>query len=232
MSLRKKSYTRVLILLLLFSLMMACIPRDLMKTFVSVFASSEETRCKKDGGDWYYNEELKKWMCRYGAAPFMLPDLPEESSSDEKAPSEVDTSVPDGTYVGTTTLPEFWAGLAGGHWDGTIVRNEITIIVAEDGSVSGALMVGSVGEKSAPIDGCVSQINLYVEGTLSGKLTETGGTIDIQLTRTDEVWRSGCPSGTETETENGEVQAQVSIIENKIIKGAVPAYFSFEASKR
>ena len=150
----------------------------------------------------------------------------------EELPGEVDTSVPDGTYVGITTLPDFWDNLEGGHWQGTIEENEITIIVAADGNVSGALIAMRKGDKSTPIDGCVSQINLYTEATLSGQLTETGGAIEMQITRTDEIWRSGCPSGTETKTESGNVQAQVSIIGNRIIKGAVPDYFSFETIKR
>jgi len=54
----------------------------------------------------------------------------------------------------------------------------------------------------------------------------------MEIIRTEEIWRSGCPSGTETTTETGDVQAQVSIIGNRKIKGAIPDYFSFETTKR
>ncbi len=221
---RRKWYGRGLLVLMFSVFLLAC---ELPSVFADILLSdTAEDRCFEDGGIWYYNEETGKWMCAPGVdIHFPIPPVESESA-------EVDTSVPDGTYVGATTLPEFWDDLSGGHWQGAIEKNEITIIVSETGSVSGAIIVIRVGDKSTPIDGCTSQINLYVEGSLSGQLDERGGTIEIDMIRTEEIWRSGCPSGTETKTENGNVQAQVSIIGNQVIKGDVPNYFSFEAMKR
>ncbi|MBT3188234.1 MAG: hypothetical protein HN736_02885 [Anaerolineae bacterium] len=221
------------IILIVFSLLMACIlPQKMEETFVDIFIDTEEERCIQEGGDWHYAEKIKRWVCLTDIAPFMPLDESEdnaEAPSQVEAPSEVDTSVPDGTYIGTTTLPDYWDNL---NWAGTIEENAITIIVAADGSVSGVMIAVGKGYKSDPIDGCVSQINFYTEAALSGQLTEIGGPIDFQITRTKEIWRSGCPSGTETTTESGNMQAQVSIIDNQIIRGAVPNYFSIETRKR
>ena len=150
--------------------------------------------------------------------------------------NDVDTSVPDGTYVGTTTLPEYWDNYSQGGWgERTIEENEITIIVSPYGDVSGGVIFVWKGNP-VPIESCVWTINMYSTATLSGRLTETGGTIDIAEEFTRDILRSGCPADSETLTINNNYQAQVSIIGNRIIRGEVSGYFmgtfSFEATKQ
>ena len=150
--------------------------------------------------------------------------------------NDVDTSVPDGTYVGTTTIPAYWDGFSEGGWGGkTIEENEITIIVSPYGDVSGGVIFVWKGNP-VPIESCVWTINMYSTATLSGRLTETGGTIDIAEEFTRDILRSGCPADSETLTINNNYQAQVSIIGNRIIRGEVSGYFmgtfSFEATKQ
>jgi len=207
----------------------------------NVFVSLE-SKCEEDGGYWVVDLETGEGNCKRDYYEDPLSPEGESSETDaesepaeepeDELSSEVDTSVPDGIYVGTTTLPEYWENITDGWYPGVVTENEITIIVAADGTVSGAMIAIRKGDKSTPIKGCVSRITLSTEGTLSGQLTEIGGIIEFQLIDTKEIWRSGCPSGTDVQTESGKMQAQVSIINNRIIKGAIPNHFSFETTKR
>jgi hypothetical protein len=201
---------------------------------------SEESECVDHGGLWIViNDETGEGECKWDNVE-AFPDYPggnvpeneadTSPAQDEASPHEVDTSVPYGTYVGDTTLPDYWTDTL--IWHGTIEANEITIIVSEKGKVSGGMIVIGKGEKSTPIDGCVSQVNFYTEAEISGQLTETGGLINFDITRATEVWRSGCPADTETIPSSGIVQAQVSILGNIFIEGTVPDYFSFETTKQ
>ena len=207
-------------------------------------ACNAETICQVvQGGDWVVKgDDDADGCCKTatnkceddGGLPVQSPETDAESAPVEEPveepPAEVDTSVPEGTYVGTTTLPDYWDSSL--TWDGTVSENEITIIADEFGNISGEMNVIGKGYESTPIDGCVSRINFYAEAEPSGQLIVYSGTIDLFITRTEEIWRSGCPSGTETSVESGTVQAQVTIIDNRVIKGVVPNYFNFEAFKR
>ena len=152
--------------------------------------------------------------------------------------NDVDTSVPDGTYIGTTTLPEDWDNYSQGLWEeSTIEENEIMIIISPYGDVSGGVIFVLKGEPvSVPGESCIFTVNLYSTATLSGNLTETGGTIDIADELTSEVLSSGCPYDSYTTFSTNTYQAQVSIIDNQIIIGEVPGYYlgtySFKATKR
>ncbi|MBT3316303.1 MAG: hypothetical protein HN390_17010 [Anaerolineae bacterium] len=219
---RRKVLWKIFFLLMLMIFLLACELSGIVSDII--YHDTEEDRCFEDGGDWYYNEEMGRWMCLEGFDPLLLP------YDESEAPAEVDTSVPEGTYVGTTTLPEFWDSSL--TWDGTVSENEITIIADEFGNISGGMIVIGKGYESTPIDGCVSRINFYAEAEPSGQLIAYSGTIDLHITRTQEIWRSGCPSATKTSVESGTVQAQVTIIDNRVFKGVVPNYFSFEATKR
>ena len=149
-----------------------------------------------------------------------------------------DTSVPDGTYVGVTTIPEYWDNYSQGGWgERTIEENEITIIVSPYGDVSGGVIfVGKGTPVSVPGETCIYTVNVYSTATLSGSLTETGGTIDIVDELTTEIIRNGCPGDSETNTFSNNYQTQVSIIDNQIITGDVPGYFlgsfNFNATKQ
>ena len=217
--------------------------------------------CVATGGEWVEQKDEKSGdvvahFCDY-SHPYQEPesaapveDAPVEEPADveseqetsptdqsETAPNEVDTSVPDGVYVGTTTLPDYFDNMSANDdysMSGrTIAENEITIIVSPYGEVSGGIIFVWLGDQSVPIDGCVTAVNVYSTASLSGQITETGGTIEITDDLSQEIWRSGCPSGTEIVYENhGTYQAKVSIIGNRIIHGDVPGYFSFEATKR
>ena len=52
------------IILIVFSLLMACIlPQKMEETFVDIFIDTEEERCIQEGGDWHYAEKIKRWVC-------------------------------------------------------------------------------------------------------------------------------------------------------------------------
>ena len=244
MSLRRKI---IVIFPLLLSLMACKVATNTIEAFefwgsqvAPMFFITLEDRCMEDGGIWIIDEGTGEGECERTYYGVTLPSESESSEADaESEPvdeiesdqsNEADTSVPEGTYVGTTTLPDYWNNNQ--PWLGTIPQNEITIIVDNGGHVSGAMIVIGKGYQSEPIDGCVSRFNLYTEANLEGRLIITKGAIDLHMTRTEEIWRSGCPSATERSIESGTVQAQILIIDNKVIKGAVPNYFSFEATKR
>ncbi|MCP4142306.1 MAG: hypothetical protein GY755_18880 [Chloroflexi bacterium] len=137
-----------------------------------------------------------------------------------------------GTYAGTTTLGEVWVG----YWGGAVVSDEITIIIADDGTITGSLTsVWSMTTEPIawgdPKQTCVTQMSITENGTLSGKLVDTAGKIEIFIDRSKEFKRSGCPSGDEVQKESGSVYADVQI-SGSTISGSSPEYFHFEATKR
>jgi len=147
-------------------------------------------------------------------------------------------SVPDGSNHGTTTIPAYRDEYTKRAWGArTIAENEITIIVPPYGDGSGGIVFGWQGEPvTVPGESCVYTFNLYSTDELSGHLTETGGTIDINDDWTSANIRSGCPGDSETSEYSTAWQTTASVIDNRVIRGEVMEYFessfTFEATKR
>ena len=219
-----------------------------IKTFM--YDTGQEEYCKDDGGTWYFDENLDHWTCQKKySKPLEVSedDVLVPLSEGEEFPGEGEVEVPSqieplpegegisflaGTYEGSTTIGEAWIG----YWGGAVVSDEITIVIANDGTVTGSL-TSVWSETTEPIEWgdsqqtCVTQTIITENGTLSGILVDTTGKIEIFMDRTKEFNRSGCPSGYEVQPSTGNVYADVYISGN-IISGSSPDYFSFEATKR
>jgi hypothetical protein len=159
----------------------------------------------------------------------------EEGETPQEIPNlGIATNIPAGTYEGTTDLGNVWKEA----WGGEVVTNELIVIVADDGAVSGSFTSLWDGGPAQPVDWgdppqtCVSQIYVTENGTFSGKLTDVTGTINVQTTSTKEIRRNGCPAETEIQTDSGDFSANITI-SGDIMTGTVPDYsFTFEATKQ
>lgn len=160
------------------------------------------------------------------AAPAIEAPLPESNSA----------SIAAGTYKGTTNIGSTWVG----YWGGQVVRDEIIIIVANDGTVSGSITslwttgpsepIEWESEPNGPLHSCVSNITITENGTLSGKLTGDSGKIDVQLAFNKVIERFDCPGETLVQDDNSTFQADV-IISSNTMAGTMPEGFTFLATK-
>ena len=163
------------------------------------------------------------------------------------SPSEVDESPISGiTYRGSTTISEQYAE----YWDGgEAVTNEIIIVVADDGTVTGVIAsVWAVGpldpieweaEPGGPTLYCVSDVTIIDEGALSGQLEGMTGVLDVELTHIFEVEHTDCPPGDGFPTFTERLTAEVIVTGDRMTGVITPdgpsdierAPFTFEASR-
>ena len=119
----------------------------------------------------------------------------EEESSPTEQTTELEgenNAIPVGTYKGETDIPEIWSGF-GLSFPGHVIYNEIVVIVAEDGTVTGTLCVTRIGDaRPVPLaDGTTSDYTVctdyFCSGDLSGHLTDVDGTITIKMTDSSKI---------------------------------------------
>lgn len=144
------------------------------------------------------------------------------------APSVTASTV---TYQGTTSIATTWVG----YWGGQVIMDEITIHIDKNGAVSGAILSIWESGRSDPIaweEGmCVTEVTVTVTADLSGQLTETKQTIEVEFTQAQEIFRSSCPSGPETLTGSWTTTADLTLSADKI-SGTTEDGFTFEAFKQ
>ena len=83
-------------------------------------------------------------------------------------------------YIGSSNYPDV---LAIGFSSGQYPKNEISIHVADDGTVSGSYLMSFIGDPSTynlDEEACTEQWDLDVNGTFSGQLTGSEGTITLE----------------------------------------------------
>jgi hypothetical protein len=156
-----------------------------------------------------------------------------EGETPQEAPAE-NTSIPVGTYKGTTDLGKLYVEA----WGGSVTTNEIIITVAEDGTTSGSFTSIYDSGWAEPIEwgdppqNCTSQILITEIGTLNGQLIASSGTLAMEVTLTKYINRSGCPSPTETETLTDSVSVIISITDETMTGNAPDYSMTFEATKQ
>jgi hypothetical protein len=99
--------------------------------------------------------------------------------SDSPITDDEETTIPVGTYIGTTDYDKVWELFytAGG----SASKNEVVITVAEDGTVSGSLsLIFTSGTFTHEDNGCTEIWNLNITGSFIGQLTGMHGTIDSE----------------------------------------------------
>ena len=123
----------------------------------------------------------------------------------QPVPPEI-PAVPAGTYVGTTNLPEYIEqGQGGKYYMGSDLVNEIRIVVAEDGTVSGELRWTRQGEYYPYDTGeCGGANHRDYQGTISGILTGDQGEIYLQIMGVITHQPSGCTINLPYDMEYGE----------------------------
>jgi hypothetical protein len=151
----------------------------------------------------------------------------DEPGQDTASGDGVDNDVFAGTYEGSTDLPGSWA-----EFPGEDIANEIIVIVADDGTVTGSLTVIRVGDAYNVPDGdCTTYTDFDVSGSPGGQLTDVSGTIEIQMLYFFETrYTGGCSSETVEKTETYDLLAEVHITGDRMT-GTVPDFFTFEATK-
>ncbi|MBI9046394.1 MAG: hypothetical protein JEZ06_18030 [Anaerolineaceae bacterium] len=139
-----------------------------------------------------------------------------------------------GTYSGTTTIGDIWMGF----WGGEVVSDEITVVIDENGNVSGSLAsIWSSGradpikwqeDGKGPLRYCVSEITITETGSISGTISGVNDSVLFHLDQNKEIYRDDCPAETEVQTDSGEQSASIQISDG-VIMGMVPDFFTFEA---
>ncbi len=127
----------------------------------------------------------------------------------EGVENEGETSIPTGTYKGIMTDTELATGGMLGEWkvQGTVESNEIIIIIAEDGSVTGSFSYIKKGNIALSDEShgvtCTSSNDHFYVGEPTGQLTNITGRIVFEIKRTVVGYLSeGCSTGaTERSTE-------------------------------
>ncbi len=196
--------------------------------------------CIRNGGEWVYIREgdPESGCCRTpnnkcDADRTSQEPLPNSESepvlddeSSEDAPSD-DVNLSDlaGTYVGTTNFldhrVENWGG-------GAITQNEITITISEDGIVSGAFSVRFESSQKSNGD-CVWQSLQTDSGSITGQISQPGGTIKFDYTTKLELIRN-CLGGNSTTVTDHHDDFFITISGNTMT-GSGDGSKTFEATK-
>ncbi len=147
--------------------------------------------CDQKATAEYGSKNTSAWVLGYGPQPiretFEYIDYSQEKKLDLKAcpleeakpPAldEQDTTIPVGTYFGTTDYPQTLAI----HFDsGQYTVNKVTIHVAEDGTVSGSYSIYLVGDHETEEyfgKNCTGHGEVAFNGEFQGQLTSGYGTI-------------------------------------------------------
>ncbi len=117
----------------------------------------------------------------------------EDLSSDEQNKEEQSngSTIPAGTYRGKTDMPDNLSTLLGVGLPGKILHNEITVIIREDGTVTGGLLVTCFSDAYRLPDNeddYTFFTDITNSGNLSGSINDVdGGTIKIKMV---ELWKT------------------------------------------
>jgi len=177
-------------------------------------------------GYTFYQIQTEDLSSLFGNQAPEIEQLPDEPPPDLVPEGESD-SIPIGTYVGSTDFPDRWT-----QYPGTDFVNEITVIIANNGAVTGSLSVVREGEALVAENNCITFTDFDVSGAPSGQLTDVKGTLVIQMVYYFETrYTEGCSSATNEFTETYELSADV-LISGDQMTGTVPDFFSFEATRR
>ena len=168
---QRKSQVLLIILTSLFLTLACSLPRSLV--------DRDDLLCEETGGEVIYPDNYQgKRYCQY---PDDKDNADESMQQDE---GDEETSVPTGTYKGTIVDTEWkqrdWFG-SPPEVLGTVVENEVIILIAEDGTVTGSLnyiVTGTIlmSDTSHGITCTVLNDRSYY-GEASGKLLENTGKV-------------------------------------------------------
>jgi hypothetical protein len=108
------------------------------------------------------------------------PEVTESEEANSLSPStgaDESNSTSTDHYIGSSNYPDV-IGFSSGQYP----KNEISIRVADDGTVSGSYLMSYIGDPSTyDLDegACTEQWDMDINGTFSGKLTGSQGTIKL-----------------------------------------------------
>jgi hypothetical protein len=166
-----------------------------------------------------------------GVCVTVSPDEAQDRASSGQEPEN--NAIPAGTYEGKITQTE----LAAGGWvewevDGTVESNEVIIIVARDGTVTGQLSYIKTGNVLFSDDDggshatCTSSNDQAYLGEASGQLTSSTGKIVFVIQQTViSKLSEGCSIGPKEETKVSEMRQhfQIEIIQGDLFGTSIPA---------
>ena len=149
---------------------------------------------------------------------------PVEEPADDP-PAEVDVSDLAGTYVGKTNFGSYYVETYGG----SITEDEIIITISENGMVEGTFIMEYDGGPQGR--SCQTRTFITENGTLSGQIMQSTGTINIEYTYNLERVNISCKSGDYTSQYSNIIPSAINISGNTVTGDGVGGIF-FEATKR
>jgi hypothetical protein len=144
---------------------------------------------------------------------------------------ENDGSIPAGTYEGTITDTKMATrGLVEWEVQGSVESNEITIIVANDGTVSGSFIYVKTGNILFSDDShgitCTDSNDQSFIGEATGQLTNNTGRIvfEIQHTIVSKL-TDGCSTGPKEDTTVSDIRQhfEIEIIDGEMVGTSIPS---------
>lgn len=183
--------------------------------------------------------EVTSMVCEYGC--LAVGEGKDRCLNEGETPSLGETSAGNtsdrvGTYIASTG---FCAPFIE-DWSLSVAKDELTIIIDDQGSISGSMDVLCEGTLSEPISwgddnsrNCRVQINMSAVGTLSGRLDDSGetGMFELAVVETKEIIRIDCPAGTEKTPYQFNLTVNFEFFGDALV-GVVPDFISFEATRQ
>jgi hypothetical protein len=115
----------------------------------------------------------------------------EGSAAEQNKEKGNGSTIPAGTYRGKTDMPDNLSAVMGVGLPGKILHNEITVIISDDGTVTGGLIVTCFSDAYRLPDNEVDYTfftDISTSGNITGSITDAdGGTIKIKMT---ESWKT------------------------------------------